>query len=35
VFVQGIGRAAYVAILDFLRAHRAQVERTQLAQAAE
>jgi DNA-binding PadR family transcriptional regulator len=35
VFVQGIGRAAYVAILDFLRAHRAEVERTQLAQAAE
>jgi len=35
VFVQGIGRAAYIAILDFLRAHRAEVERIQLAEAAE
>ena len=35
VFVQGVGRAVYIAMLDFLRAHRAEVEKNQLAQAAE
>jgi DNA-binding PadR family transcriptional regulator len=34
-FVSGFGRAVYVAILDFLRTHRAEVEKQQLAQAAE
>ncbi len=34
-FVSGFGRAVYVAILDFLRSHRAEVEKQQLAQAAE
>jgi DNA-binding PadR family transcriptional regulator len=34
-FVSGFGRAVYVAILDFLRAHRAEVEKEQLAPAAE
>ncbi|MBV9332114.1 MAG: PadR family transcriptional regulator [Alphaproteobacteria bacterium] len=35
IFVSGIGRAVYVAILDFLRNHRAEVERGSLAEAAE
>jgi len=35
VFCSGIGRAVYIAILDFLRTHRAEVERTGLAEAAE
>jgi PadR family transcriptional regulator AphA len=34
-FVAGFGRAVYVAILDFLRTHRAEVEKQQAAQAAE
>jgi DNA-binding PadR family transcriptional regulator len=34
-FVSGFGRAVYVAILDFLRGHRAEIEKQQLAQAAE
>lgn len=34
-FVSGFGRAVYVAILDFLRTHRAEVEKQQTAQAAE
>ena len=34
-FVSGFGRAVYVAILDFLRTHRAEVEKQQSAQAAE
>lgn len=34
-FVGGFGRAVYVAILDFLRTHRAEVEKQQLALAAE
>jgi len=34
-FVSGFGRAVYVAILDFLRTHRAEVEKQQAAQAAE
>jgi len=34
-FCTGIGRAVYVAMLDFLRAHRAEVERTEVAEAAE
>ena len=34
-FVSGFGRAVYVAILDFLRTHRAEVEKQHAAQAAE
>jgi DNA-binding PadR family transcriptional regulator len=34
-FVLGIGRAVYVAMLDFLRAHRAEVEQLRAAEAAE
>ena len=34
-FVSGFGRAVYVAIIDFLRTHRTEVEKQQLAQAAE
>jgi DNA-binding PadR family transcriptional regulator len=34
-FVSGFGQAVYVAILDFLRSHRAEIEKQQLAQAAE
>ena len=34
-FVSGFGRAVYVAILDFLRTHRAEIEKQQAAQAAE
>jgi PadR family transcriptional regulator AphA len=34
-FVSGFGRAVYVAILDFLRTHRTEVEKQQLAEAAE
>jgi DNA-binding PadR family transcriptional regulator len=34
-FVSGFGRAVYVAILDFLRTHRAEVEHERAAQAAE
>ena len=34
-FVMGIGRSVYIAILDFLREHRSEVERAQTAQAAE
>ncbi len=34
-FVTGIGRAVYIAMLDFLRTHRAEVERKDLAEAAE
>ena len=34
-FVLGVGRAVYVAILDFLRAHRSEVERAEAAEAAE
>ncbi len=34
-FVSGFGRAVYVAILDFLRAHRAEIEQTRAAEAAE
>lgn len=34
-FVSGIGGAVYVAILDFLRNHRAEIERERLPEAAE
>ena len=34
-FVAGFGRAVYAAILEFLAAHRAEVEQQQPAQAAE
>ena len=34
-FVSGFGRAVYVAILDFLIAHRAEIELQQAAEAAE
>ena len=34
-FVTGYGRAVYVATLDFLRTHRAEIEKQQAAQAAE
>jgi DNA-binding PadR family transcriptional regulator len=34
-FVTGFGRAVYVAIIDFLRAHRAEVEQQQTPEAAE
>src|SRR5690348_16059373 len=34
-FVMGIGRSVYIAILDFLREHRSEVERAQSTQAAE
>lgn len=34
-FCAGIGRAVYVAMLDFLRAHRTEVERAAVAEAAE
>src|SRR5205814_1040536 len=34
-FVSGFGRAVYVAILDFLRTHRAEIEHERAAQAAE
>ena len=34
-FVMGIGRAVYIASIDFLREHRSEVERSQTAQAAE
>jgi hypothetical protein len=34
-FVSGFGQAVYVAILDFLRTHRAEVEKQQAAHAAE
>jgi PadR family transcriptional regulator AphA len=34
-FVSGFGRAVYIAILEFLRAHRAEIETKQAAQAAE
>src|SRR3569832_1556094 len=34
-FVSGFGRAVYVAILDYLRGHRAEIETKQAAEAAE
>src|SRR3569832_1978151 len=34
-FVSGFGRAVYVAILDYLRSHRAEIETKQAAEAAE
>ena len=34
-FVMGIGRAVYIAIVDFLREHRAEVETAPAAEAAE
>jgi DNA-binding PadR family transcriptional regulator len=34
-FVTGFGRAVYIAILDFLRTHRAEVENVALKSAAE
>jgi DNA-binding PadR family transcriptional regulator len=34
-FVSGFGRAVYVAILDFLTAHRAEIEEQRAAEAAE
>ena len=34
-FVSGFGRAVYVAILDFLRSHRAEIEHGRTAEAAE
>ena len=34
-FVTGYGRAVYVAILDFLRTHRAEIETERAAEAAE
>src|SRR5690348_10994906 len=34
-FVAGYGRAVYDAILNYLRTHRAEIEKEQLAQAAE
>jgi DNA-binding PadR family transcriptional regulator len=34
-FVSGFGRAVYIAILDFLRSHRAEIETKQAAEAAE
>jgi len=34
-FVSGFGRAVYVAILDYLRTHRAEIETKQAAEAAE
>jgi len=34
-FVAGIGRAVYVAMIDYLRTHRAEVERLSLPEAAE
>jgi DNA-binding PadR family transcriptional regulator len=34
-FVNGFGRAVYTAILEFLRTHRAEVEQSQTAEAAE
>ncbi|MEJ1969051.1 MAG: PadR family transcriptional regulator [Rhizomicrobium sp.] len=34
-FVSGFGRAVYIAILNFLRTHRAEIEKHQAAQAAE
>jgi DNA-binding PadR family transcriptional regulator len=34
-FVMGIGRAVYISIIDFLRTHRAEVERPGIAEAAE
>ncbi|MEI9995201.1 MAG: PadR family transcriptional regulator [Rhizomicrobium sp.] len=34
-FVAGYGRTVYEAILEFLRGHRAEIEKEQLAQAAE
>ena len=34
-FVSGFGRAVYAAILDFLTAHRAEIEEQRAAQAAE
>ena len=35
IFCKGIGRAVYVAMLDYLKDHRAEVERSSLAEAAE
>ena len=35
LFVSGFGRAVYVAILDFLRNHRAEIETAPLREAAE
>lgn len=35
IFVSGIGRAVYVAVLEYLKTHRAEVERASLAEAAE
>jgi hypothetical protein len=34
-FVTGFGQAVYVAILDFLRTHRAEIEQEPAAEAAE
>lgn len=34
-FVSGFGKAVYTAILDFLRAHRAEIEQRESAEAAE
>ena len=34
-FVSGFGRSVYVAILEFLRSHRAEIEQQKVAQAAE